>query len=164
MLTTQLAPALLELPGCGALTAAKIIDETAGVDRFKSRDAYARYNGTAPLPVWSSNKARRRLSRTGNRQLNAALHRIALTQARWHPPAKAMIERREERREQRTRGVRILKRRLSDAVFQASLHDETDGLHPRRLTEEQVTTSRGPANGFGSANRSRRSADLLLAA
>ena len=81
-LTTQLAPALLELPGCGALTAAKIIGETAGVDRFKSRDAYARFNGTAPLPVWSSNKARHRLSRTGNRQLNAALHRIALTQAR----------------------------------------------------------------------------------
>jgi transposase len=78
-LTTQLAPALLELPGCGALTAAKIIGETAGVDRFKSRDAYARFNGTAPLPVWSSNKARHRLSRTGNRQLNAALHRIALT-------------------------------------------------------------------------------------
>jgi transposase len=78
-LTIQLAPALLELPGCGALTAAKIIGETAGVARFKSRDAYARYNGTAPLPVWSSNKARHRLSRTGNRQLNAALHRIALT-------------------------------------------------------------------------------------
>jgi hypothetical protein len=41
-LTTQLAPALLELPGCGALTAAKIIGETAGVDRFKSRDAFDR--------------------------------------------------------------------------------------------------------------------------
>jgi hypothetical protein len=43
----QLAPALLAVPGCGPLTAAKIIGETAGVDRFKSRDAYARYNGTA---------------------------------------------------------------------------------------------------------------------
>ena len=90
----KLAPTLLAIPGCGALTAAKIIGETAGVDRFKSSDAYARHNGTAPLPVWSSNKARHRLSRTGNRQLNAALHRIAMTQARWHPPAKAMIERR----------------------------------------------------------------------
>jgi hypothetical protein len=45
-------------------------------------------NGTAPLPVWSSNKARHRLSRTGNRQLNAALHRVAMTQAHWHPPRK----------------------------------------------------------------------------
>ena len=71
-LAEKLAPTLLALPGCGPLTAAKIIGETAGVDRFKSRDAYARYNGTAPLPVWSSNKARHRLSRTGNRQLTAA--------------------------------------------------------------------------------------------
>src|SRR5215210_2413873 len=38
-LTTQLAPALLPLPGCGALTAAKIIGKTADVDRFKSRDS-----------------------------------------------------------------------------------------------------------------------------
>jgi transposase len=129
-LTTQLAPALLELPGCGALTAAKIIGETAGVDRFKSRDAYARYNGTAPLPVWSSNKARHRLSRTGNRQLNAALHRIALTQARWHPPAKEMIERRKNGGNSGREALRVLKRRLSDAVFQALLHDQDDALIP----------------------------------
>lgn len=51
------------------------------INQFKSKDAYARHNGTAPLPVWSSNKARHRLSRTGNRQLNAAVHRIAMTQA-----------------------------------------------------------------------------------
>src|SRR5215208_8305665 len=127
-LTTQLAPALLALPGCGALTAAKIIGETAGVDRFKSRDAYARFNGTAPLPVWSSNKARHRLSRTGNRQLNAALHRIALTQARWHPPAKDMIERRKSGGNSGREALRVLKRRLSDAVFQALLHDQTAGL------------------------------------
>ncbi len=81
----QLAPALLAICGCGALTAAKILGETAGIKRFKSPYAYARHNGTAPLPVWSSNRARHRLSRTGNRQLNAALHRIALTQARWPP-------------------------------------------------------------------------------
>jgi transposase len=46
------------------------------------------------LPVWSSNRARHRLSRTGNRQLDAALHRIALTQARCHPDAGAMLARR----------------------------------------------------------------------
>jgi transposase len=136
-LTTQLAPALLELPGCGALTAAKIIGETAGVDRFKSRDAYARFNGTAPLPVWSSNKARHRLSRTGNRQLNAALHRIALTQARWHPPAKAMIDRRKNSGNSGREAIRILKRRLSNAVFQALVHDQTDALMPA-AKEEQV--------------------------
>ena len=62
-LVAPMAPALLAIPGCGALTAAKILGETAGVDRFKSKDAYARHNGTAPMPVWSSNKTRHRLSR-----------------------------------------------------------------------------------------------------
>jgi transposase len=127
-LTQQLAPALLAIPGCGSLTAAKIVGESAGVDRFKSRDAYARYNGTAPLPVWSSNKARHRLSRTGNRQLNAALHRIALTQARWHPPAQALIERRRSGGNSGREAMRILKRRLSDAVFQALRTDQSEHL------------------------------------
>jgi|Tabmets5t2r1_1033131.scaffolds.fasta_scaffold05206_2 AcrR family transcriptional regulator len=77
--------------GRGPLTAAKILGETAGVDRFRSRHAYARHTGTAPLPVWSSNRASHRLSRTGNRQRNAALHRIAMTQAHWHPEARARI-------------------------------------------------------------------------
>ncbi|TQC43658.1 IS110 family transposase [Rhodococcus sp. WS4] len=68
---TVLAPSLLAIPGCAPLTAAKLIGETAGVDRFRSKDAFSRHNGTAPLPVWSSNRARHRLSRTGNRRLNS---------------------------------------------------------------------------------------------
>ena len=59
------------------------------------------------------------VERTGNRQLNAALHRIALTQARWHPPAKGMIERRKSVGNSGREALRVLKRRLSDAVFQA---------------------------------------------
>jgi transposase len=62
----DLAPALIDIPGCGALTAAKIVGETADVRRFRSRHAYARHNGTAPLPVWSGNHERHRLSRIGN--------------------------------------------------------------------------------------------------
>jgi transposase len=114
-----LAPTLLAVVGVGPLTAAKILGETAGVDRFTSKDAYARHNGTAPLPVWSSNKARHRLSRTGNRQLNAALHRIAMTQIRCHPPAKTMIERRRAGGDSGLEALRVLKRRLSDAVYRA---------------------------------------------
>jgi len=82
-------------------------------------DAYARYTGTAPLPVWSSNRARYRLSRTGNRQLNAALHRMALTQMRVHPPAKAMIERRRAGGDGGMEALRVLKRRLSDVAYHA---------------------------------------------
>jgi transposase len=105
------------------LTAAKILGETAGIDRFTSKDAYARHNGTAPLPVWSSNKARHRLSRTGNRQLNAALHRIALTQARCHPEAKTMIARRKANGDGGMEALRVLKRRLSDVIYRA-LHTD----------------------------------------
>ncbi|MDV6271842.1 IS110 family RNA-guided transposase, partial [Rhodococcus globerulus] len=53
-LVADMAPSLIAIPGCGAITAAKILGETAGVDRFRSKDAYARHNGTAPMPVWSS--------------------------------------------------------------------------------------------------------------
>ncbi|MGW4339231.1 transposase [Rhodococcus koreensis] len=56
---------MLSIPGCGSLTAAKLLGETAGVDRFRSKDAFACHTGTAPLPVWSSNHVRYRLLRTG---------------------------------------------------------------------------------------------------
>src|SRR5690606_32156569 len=49
-------PRLLQVPGLGVLGAAAIIGETAGARRFKSKDAFARFNGTAPIPVWSGNK------------------------------------------------------------------------------------------------------------
>ena len=118
-LVADMAPSLIAIPGCGAITAAKILGETAGVDRFRSKDAYARHNGTAPMPVWSSNRARHRLSRTGNRQLNAALHRIALTQAHWHEPAKQMMKRRKAGGDSGMEALRVLKRRLSDVVYAA---------------------------------------------
>ncbi|WP_205857808.1 transposase, partial [Phytoactinopolyspora endophytica] len=109
---------------CGPITAAKIVGETAGVDRFRSKDAFARHNGTAPLPVWSSNRARHRLSRTGNRQLNAALHRVAMTQARCHPAARNLLERRKANGDGDMEALRVLKRRLSDVVFRALTADQ----------------------------------------
>ena len=118
-----LAPSLLTICGCGPLTAAKIVGETAGIDRFRSPDAYARHNGTAPLPVSSAQRSHHRLSRTGNRQLNAALYRIALTQSQWHPQAKAMIARRQATGDSKREALRILKRRLSDIVYRAQLAD-----------------------------------------
>jgi transposase len=118
-----LAPALLALVGVGALTAAKIVAEVADVRRFKHKDAFARHNGTAPLPVWSGNRERHRLSRTGNRQLNAAIHRIAITQARCHDDAIAYLKRRAELGNAPTEARRALKRRLSDIVYRALLLD-----------------------------------------
>lgn len=56
------------------LTAAKILSKIADIQRFRDTDAFARYNGTAPLWAWSGNRHRLRLSRVGNRRLNAAPH------------------------------------------------------------------------------------------
>ncbi len=122
-LVTELAPTLLAMPGCGVLSAAKIVGETADVTRFKSKDAFARHNGTAPLPVWSGNRERFRLSRAGNRQLNCAIHRIAVTQGRCHPPAKEFLERRMKLGNTRMEAVRAFKRRLSDVVYRDLLAD-----------------------------------------
>src|SRR5690606_14591122 len=118
-IVTALAPALLAVVGVGALTAAKIVAETADVRRFRSKDAFARHNGTAPLPVWSGNRERHRLSRTGNRQLNAAIHRIAITQMRCHDDAKTYLTRRLENGNTKTEALRALKRRLSDVVYRS---------------------------------------------
>jgi transposase len=129
-----IAPALLAICGCGFLTAAKIIGETADVRRFRPQDAFARYNGTAPLPVWSSNHPRHRLSRVGNRQLNCALHRIALTQAHWHTDARAYLQRRKNAGDTTKEAIRALKRRLSDVIYRALLKDATPTDHNRTLT------------------------------
>ena len=122
---TALAPRLLELPGVGGLCAAKIVAEVADVRRFKSKDAFARHNGTAPLPVWSSNRVRHRLARTGNRQINAAIHRMAITQVRVHDGAKVYLERRLANGNTKREALRALKRKLSDVVYRTLLADAT---------------------------------------
>jgi transposase len=86
--TAEIAPALLELPGCATLTAAKLLAEIGPIDRFKSDAQFARHGGVAPLEASSGRTQSYRLDRGGNRQLNAALYRIAITQSRYHPDAR----------------------------------------------------------------------------
>src|SRR5215207_8623605 len=89
------APQLLALPGCGALTAAKLVGEVAGIERFRTDAQLAMHAGVAPLDVSSGRQQRHRLNRTGNRQLNLALHTIAVTQQRVYAPAKEYLTRRQ---------------------------------------------------------------------
>jgi transposase len=130
LIVIRLAPSLLAIPGCGALTAAKIVGETAGARRFRSKSAYARWNGTAPQPVWSGNTRRFRLTRSGNRQVNAALHRIAVTQARNATLGREYLDRRIQKGNTKTEALRLLRRRLSDVVYRTLLADEAAGPHP----------------------------------
>ena len=112
------APVLLAMPGCGELTAAKLVGEAAGVTRFKSEAAFARHSGVAPIPVWSGNTAGRvRMTRTGNRQLNAALHRIAVTQIRLGGLGTAYYRTRLASGDSKIEALRCLKRRLARVVF-----------------------------------------------
>jgi transposase len=128
VLVRQLAPSLLAIPGCGVLSAAVIIGETAGAHRFRSKDAYARFTGTAPIPVWSGDsRGKVRLNRGGNRAINCALHMIAVTQARGTGPGKNYVDRVRARGKSRTEAIRLLRRQLSDAVFSALRADERAG-------------------------------------
>ena len=121
------AATLLALPGCGPLTAAKIVGETAGIARFRSKEAFARHNGSAPIPVWSGTTVRHRLSRGGNRQLNAALHRIAITQMRIDERGRAYLDHRRTAGDTKTEAIRALRRRISDDVFRRLRADDAVG-------------------------------------
>jgi transposase len=114
----RLAPNLLSLPGCGPLTAAKLLAETAGVARFRSEACFAMHAGVAPIPVSSGRTDRHRLCRGGNRQLNAAMHRIAITQLRLVGPGQTYYRRRRAQGDSTGDAVRALKRRIARAVYQ----------------------------------------------
>jgi transposase len=115
--TNEVAPALLKLPGCAAITAAKLLAEIGPIDRFKSDAQLARHGGVAPLEASSGKSQRHRLDRGGNRQLNAALYRIAITQARCYAPARDYLERKRSEGKSRREALRCLKRLLARTVF-----------------------------------------------
>lgn len=128
-LMRELAPSLLTLPGCAGLSAAKLVAETADIGRFRSSAAFAMHNGTAPIPVWSGNHERHRLNRGGNRQLNVALHRIAITQMRLGGQAADYIARRLTMGNTKTEAIRALRRQISDEVYRRLRQD-----HAQRST------------------------------
>jgi hypothetical protein len=119
--TAQTAPALLELPGCGAITAAKLLAEIGPIDRFQTDAQLARHSGVAPLEASSGRVQRHRLDGGGNRQLNCALYRIAITQARYHPGSTCVSRTQASRRQEPPR---------SDPLPQTN-------PHPRRLQHPQ---------------------------
>src|SRR5690606_9434227 len=88
-LVRQLGPSLSTVHGCVILSDAEILDGSAGDDLFHAPATFARFNGAAPIPVWSSNTERFRLDRGGNRQISHALHMLTDTQLRGVGPRKA---------------------------------------------------------------------------
>jgi transposase len=117
------ATTLTELPGVGALTAARIIGEVGDIRKFKSKAAFGHITGTAPIPASSGTVVRYRLNRAGNRRLNHALHYMALTQVRIHPDAKEYVERKISEGKSKREALRCLKRHLANVVYRQMMAD-----------------------------------------
>jgi transposase len=116
-LVAEYRPELLELAGCGPLSAAKLIAEIAGAERFKTDAQFARAAGVAPIPASSGRTDRHRLDRGGNRQLNCALHRIAVTKGRIDPETASYLTRKQAEGKTRMEALRCLKRHLARHVW-----------------------------------------------
>jgi transposase len=94
-----------------------LIGEIAGATRFSTEAKLARAAGVAPIPVSSGKTHRHRLDRGGNRQLNATLHRIAVTRARCHPETRAYLDRKRAEGKTTREAIRCLKRHLARRVW-----------------------------------------------
>ena len=116
-LVAQVAPQLLTEHGLGALTAAKLLGEIAGIDRFTSDAQLARLAGCAPIPASSGRTDRHRLDRGGNRQLNHAIHTLALSKIRHDPQTAAYIAKQRHNGKTNREAIRCLKRHLIRRVY-----------------------------------------------
>jgi transposase len=115
---------LVGLFGVGPVIAGRILGEVGDVGRFPSKDHFASYNGTAPIDVSSGDQVRHRLSRSGNRRINHALHMMAVTQLRNPGSAgRAYYERKRLEGKTPKEALRCLKRRLSDIVYRQLVLD-----------------------------------------
>lgn len=105
---------LMELHGIGPSSAARLLVEVGDITRFPDRNHFASWNGTAPLDASSGDQTRHRLSRAGNRQINRAIHVMAVVQLRHPTEGRAYYDRRKAAGKTSMEAMRSLKRRLSD--------------------------------------------------
>lgn len=116
---------LVEVDGIGPVLAVRLIGRTGRASRFPSSDAFASYAGVAPIEVSSGEYVRHRLSRSGDRQLNSALHLVAVTQVRMHSSVgRRYFDRKLAEGKSRSEAMRCLKRRIASHVWRLMLADE----------------------------------------
>jgi transposase len=119
---------LTDVHGLGPVLAAKILAHSGDITRFPSRHHYASYCGTAPIEASSGDQRRHRLSRAGNRQLNAAVHVIAVCQARDPGPGRNHYQRKLTESKTPAEARRSLKRQLSNIIYKRLLADHQRAL------------------------------------
>jgi len=122
---------LRQVDGVGSVTAVRLIGRTGSASRFPTADAFATYAGVAPIEVASGERTRHRLSRSGDRQLNSAIHLIAVTQVRMRDSiGRRYFDTKIAEGKTRNEAMRCLKRRLANHLWRLMIADE----QRRRIT------------------------------
>jgi transposase len=155
-LVSQTGTSLMTLTGIGPSGAARLLIDVGDITRFPTKGHFASWNGTAPLDASSGDRVRHRLSRAGNRQLNRTLHIMATVQLRNPSEGRDYYDRKKAAGKTSMEAMRCLKRRLSDVVYRAMLHDAAaamtgPGGHPGATTKSSAT---GSHPDTGSSNKS----------
>jgi transposase len=114
--------------GISDVLAAKILGHVGDVSRFGSADRFASYTGTAPIEVSSGEVTRHRLSRSGNRSLNNALHLAARVQAMHPGPGRDHYDRKLVEHKSSREALRSLKRQLAKVVYRHLVADRAHRL------------------------------------
>ena len=115
---------LTELYGVGPILACELIGYTGDVRRFTTRDKLASYAGVAPIELSSGGRVVHRLSRRGNRQLNHAIHMVAICQIRQTTSeGRTYFERKVAEGKTKREAIRSLKRHVANAVYRQLLVD-----------------------------------------
>ena len=121
-LVEAVAPHLLDQPGVGPITAAQIYIAWSHPGRCRNEAAFARLAGVAPLEASSGQNTRHRLNRRGDRQLNRALHTIAVTRSRYCPHTQAYIAKRTAEGKTPREAQRCLKRYIARQIYRLLQH------------------------------------------
>lgn len=114
---------LRDLHGVGTITTALILGEVGDVARFRDRNHFASYTGTAPTDRGSAGDPRPSVNPHGNRRLNHAIHVVAVTQVRNDTPARRLYARKISEGKTKKEALRVVKRRVADAVFRQLVAD-----------------------------------------
>jgi transposase len=136
---------LTELHGIGPAGAARLLADVGDIHRFRDRDRFASWNGTAPLDASSGEQIRHRLSRAGNRRINRTLHIMAIVQLRNPTDGRAYYDAKKDAGKTSMEAMRALKRHLSNVVYQRMLADRQrrekagPGGHSGTTTQSSVT-------------------------
>lgn len=138
-LVRALNPALLSLSGVGVVVAATLLVAAGdNPERLTTRASFAALTGVAPMPASSGQRTRHRLSRGGNRQANAAIHRIVLLRRRHQEPrTRAYFDRRRAEGLTDRDITRCLKRHIANEIYTALLNPGTENPAGQALRAER---------------------------